>query len=67
MKREEALTILLRNGWSVKEAEDDIKEWLDDEIIPLEKQVEFALEIKKAMTPEREYVKDENGHIIDEP
>ena len=65
MTKEEALNILLKNGWSVKEAETDIKEWLDDEVLPLEKSVQLALEIKNAMTPEREYVKDAEGHIVD--
>lgn len=67
MTKEEALSVLVKNGWSVKDAETDIKEWLDDEIIPLEEQVKLALEIRKAMTPEREYVKNEEGHIVDEP
>ena len=67
MTKEEALNVLVKNGWSVKDAEADIKEWLDDNIIPLEKQVELAIEIKKAMTPEREYVKNEEGHIVNEP
>ena len=67
MTREEALSVLVKNGWSVKDAEADIKEWLDDDIIPLEEQVKLALEIKKAMTPEREYVKNEDGYIVDEP
>ena len=65
MTKEEALNILLKNGWSVKEAETDIKEWLDDAVLPLEKSVQLALEIKKAMTPEREYVEDGEGHIVD--
>ena len=67
MTKEEALNILLKNGWNVKEAETDIKEWLDDEVLPLEKSVQLALEIKNAMTPEREYVKNDEGHIVDEP
>ena len=65
MTKEEALNILLKNGWSVQEAETDIKEWLDDAVFPLEKSVELALEVKKAMTPEREYVEDAEGHIVD--
>lgn len=65
MTKEEALNILLKNGWSVKEAEADIKEWLDDEVLPFEKSVQLALEIKNAMTPEREYVEDAEGHIVD--
>lgn len=67
MTKEEALNILLKNGWNVKEAETDIKEWLDDNIIPLEEQVKLTLEIKKAMTPERKYVKNDEGYIVDEP
>lgn len=67
MTKEEAMGVLVKNGWSVKEAEADIKEWLDDKILPLEKSVELALEIRKAMTPEREYVKNEEGHIVNEP
>ena len=67
MTKEEALSVLVKNGWSVKDAEADIKEWLDDDIIPLKEQVKIALEIRKAMTPEREYVKNEEGHIVNEP
>lgn len=67
MTKEEALSVLVKNGWSVKDAEADIKEWLDDDIIPLKEQVKIALEIRKAMTPEREYVKTEEGHIVNEP
>lgn len=67
MTKEEALNILLKNGWNVKEAETDIKEWLDNDIIPLEEQVKLALEIKKDMTPKREYVKNDKGYIVDEP
>ena len=67
MTKEEALSVLVKNGWSVKDAEADIKEWLDDDIIPLKDQVKIALEIRKAMTPEREYVENKKGYIVDEP
>ena len=67
MTKEEAMGVLVKNGWSVKEAESDIKEWLDDDVLPLEKSVQLAIEIKKAMTPEREYIKDEEGHIVEMP
>lgn len=65
MTKEEALNTLLKNGWSVKDAETDIKEWSQDNSLPLDKSVELAIEVKKAITPEREYVKDKDGHIVD--
>lgn len=67
MTKEEAIGVLVKKGWSVKDAETDIKEWLDDGIIPLEEQVKLALKIKKAITPEREYVENKKGYIVDEP
>lgn len=65
MTKEEALNTLLKNGWSVKDAETDIKEWSQDNSLPLDKSVELAIEVKKAITPEREYFKDKEGHIVD--
>ena len=67
MTKEEALSVLVKNGWSVKDAEADIKEWLDAKALPLEKSVQLALKIKKAMTPEREYMENKKGYIVDEP
>lgn len=59
MNAKEAITTLMENGWSKEEAVEELKEDIEEPILPLEKCVEMAISIRRAMTPD-----DGRGFIV---
>lgn len=65
MKKEEAVAVLVKNGWSLQDAKEDVSDWPENDEFPVELSLQIALDLDKAMKPERTYELDKEGHLVD--